>query len=60
MITTNGQTTPVSGDEFAYTITGLDVNTDYTVEVTSVNSCGMKSEPANVTVNIEAKGWGAL
>ena len=55
MITANGQTTPVSSNEFTYTITGLDVNTNYSVEVISVNSC-LESEPATVTVNIEAKG----
>ena len=51
-----GQTEAISGDVFTYTITGLDVNTDYIVEVTAVNSCGLESEPANVTVNIEARG----
>ena len=51
-----GQTESVSGDVFTYTITGLDFNTDYSVEVTAVNSCGLESEPANVTVNIEARG----
>ena len=55
-VTANGQTESVSGDEFTYNITGLDVNTDYTVEVTAVNSCGLESEPATITVNIEARG----
>ena len=57
-VTANGQSTSVggTGDVFTYTITGLDVNTNYTVEVTAVNSCGLESEPANVTVNIEARG----
>ena len=55
-ITANGQPTSVSGDVFNYTITGLDFNTDYSVEVTAVNSCSLESEPANVTVNIEARG----
>ena len=55
-VTVNGQTASVSGDVFTYTITGLDVNTDYSVEVTAVNSCGLESEPANITVNIEARG----
>ena len=55
-VTANGQTESVGGDVFTYTITGLDVNTDYSVEVTAVNSCGLESEPANVTVNIEARG----
>jgi hypothetical protein len=55
MVTDNGQTASVSGDVFTYTITGLDFNTDHIVEVTAVNSCGLKSEPAIVTVNIEAR-----
>ena len=55
-VTANGHTESVSGDVFTYTITGLDFNTDYNVEVTAVNSCGLESEPANVTVNIEARG----
>ena len=54
-VTANGQTESVSGDVFTYTITGLDVNTDYTVEVTAVNSYGLESEPANATVNIQAR-----
>ena len=54
-VTVNGQTESVSGDVFTYTITGLDFNTDYSVEVTAV-SCGLESEPANVTVNIQARG----
>jgi hypothetical protein len=54
-VTANGQTESVSGDVFTYTITGLDFNTDHIVEVTAVNSCGLKSEPAIVTVNIEAR-----
>ena len=56
-ITANGQSTSVSGDVFNYTITGLDFNTDYSVEVTAVNSCSLESEPASVIVNIiEARG----
>jgi hypothetical protein len=55
MVTDNGQTASVSGDVFTYTITGLDFNTDHIVEVTAVNSCGLKSEPAIVTVNIVAR-----
>ena len=53
-VTANGQTESVSGDVFTYTITGLDVNTDSIVEVTAVNSCGLESEPATVTVIIQA------
>ena len=55
-VTANGQTVSVSGNVFTYTITGLDVNTYYSVEVTAVNSCGLESEPVHVTVNIEASG----
>ena len=55
-VTANGQTESVSGDVFTYTITGLDVNTDYSVEVTAVNSCGLESEPATVTVIIQTRG----
>ena len=55
-VTANGQTESVSGDAFTYTITGLDVNTNHIVKVTAVNSCGLESEPANVIVNIEARG----
>ena len=43
----NGQTASVSGDVFTDTIAGLDFNTDYS---------GHESKPANVTVNIEARG----
>ena len=42
----------------AHTITadGSDVmfNTLYDVEVTAVNTCGLESSPANITVNITA------
>ena len=43
-------------DGMTYTITGLQYNTNYSVEVTAINSCGQESEPANVVVNIEARG----
>ena len=49
-------TPAVSGDMLNYNITGLEYNTNYNVEVTAINSCGLKSEPANVLVNIEARG----
>ena len=39
-----------------YNITGLQYNTNYSVEVTSINSCGQESGPASVEVNIEARG----
>ena len=43
-------------DDLIYTITGLQYNTNYSVEVTALNSCGLESEPASVVVNIEARG----
>ena len=43
-------------DDMSYTITGLQYNTDYSVEVTAINSCGLESVPATVVVNIEARG----
>ena len=43
-------------DDITYTITGLQYNTNYSVEVTAINSCGQKSGPASVVVNIEARG----
>ena len=43
-------------DDTTYTITGLQYNTDYSVEVTAINSCGQESEPANAVVNIEVRG----
>ena len=49
-------TTAVSSDMLNYDITGLEYNTNYSVEVTAINSCGLKSVPANVSVNIEARG----
>ena len=52
----NGQNESISGDMFNYTITGLEINTNYSFQVTAVNSCGLKSKPANVTVNIKARG----
>ena len=43
-------------NDMTYTITGLQYNTNYSVEVTAINSCGWESEPATVVVNIEARG----
>ena len=43
-------------NDTTYTITGLQYNTDYSVEVTAINSCGRESEPDSVVVNIEARG----
>ena len=46
----------VAFDDTTYNITGLLYNTNYSVNVTAINSCGLESEPANVVVNIEARG----
>ena len=43
-------------DDTTYNITGLQYNTNYSVEVTAMNSCGQESGPASVVVNIEARG----
>ena len=43
-------------NDMTYTITGLQYNTDYSVEVTAINSCGRESGPDSVVVNIEARG----
>ena len=43
-------------NDITYTITGLQYNTNYSVKVTAINSCGQKSGPASVVVNIEARG----
>ena len=45
-----------SGNMFTHTITGLEYNTDYDVEVTTINSCGIPSQPATTTVFINASG----
>ena len=49
-ITANGKTENVSVN--AYKITGLECNTNYSVTVTAINSCGQESQPANATVFI--------
>ena len=41
---------------FSHTISGLDYNTMYGVEVTAINSCGFTSQPATTSVFIEEKG----
>ena len=46
----------VNDTTYMCNITGLLYNTDYSVEVTAINSCGGESGPANVVVNIEARG----
>ena len=42
-------------NDTTYNITGLQYNTNYSVEVTAMNLC-QESEPASVVVNIEARG----
>jgi hypothetical protein len=39
-----------SGDVFTANITVSDFNTNYSVSVTAINSCGLSSQPANTTV----------
>ena len=41
---------------FTHNISGLDYNTLYEVKVTAVNSCGLTSQPATISVVIEARG----
>ena len=45
----------VSGNMLTYNISGLEYNTDYEVEVTAINSCGIPSQPATTTVFIDAR-----
>ena len=56
VVTANGENQTVIGANNAYTISGLEYNTNYSVLVTAVNSCGLQSEAASVRVYIEAKG----
>ena len=46
----------VSGNMLTHNISGLEYNTDYEVEVTAINSCGIPSQPATTTVFIDARG----
>ena len=55
-VSVNGQAESVNGGDSTYTITGLEYNTNYSVEVVAVNSCGLQSEPASITVYLEEKG----
>ena len=43
-------------NEMTYIITELQYNTNYSVNLLAINSCGLESGPANVVVNIEARG----
>ena len=56
MSSDNGLNVNNETDDTTYTITGLQYNTDYSVYVTAINSCGLESGPASVVVNIEARG----
>ena len=50
----------VSGNMFTLNISGLEYNTPYEVNVTAINSCGIPSEPATITVFINASGESVL
>ena len=45
---------------YTHNITGLVYNTDYSVEVAAVNECGLTSQPATLTTNIDARGQDKL
>ena len=49
---------PVTGiEEESYTLTGLELETDYTVTVTATNECGEESPPfQDITVRIAIQG----
>ena len=59
-ITVNGETVNVQvhgrNGTFTYNITGLVYNTNYSVTVTAINSCGQESQPTYTTVFIKAIG----
>ena len=46
----------VSGNMLTHNISRLEYNTEYEVEVTAINSCGIPSQPATITVFIDASG----
>ena len=52
----NGLSLNVTVIYLTYNITGLQYNTNYSIEMAAINSCGVKSEPASVVVNVEARG----
>ena len=56
MSSDNGLNLNETVNDTTYTITGVEYNTNYSVEVTATNSCGQESGPASVVVNIEARG----
>ena len=45
-----------SGNVSNATITVPQFNTNYSVSVTAINSCGLSSQPATTTVVIEERG----
>ena len=45
-----------SRDIFNVTIPVLEFNTNYSVSVTAINSCGLSSQPATTDVSIQARG----
>ena len=49
---------PVTGiEEESYTLTDLELETDYTVSVTATNECGVESPPSqDITVRIDIQG----
>ena len=49
---------PVTGiEEESYTLTGLELETDYTVSVTATNECGVESPLSDdITVRIDIQG----
>ena len=49
---------PVTGiEEESYTLTDLELETDYTVSVTATNVCGVESPPSqDITVRIDIQG----
>ena len=56
MSSDNGLNLNKTVDDTTYTITGLQYNTNYSVEVTAINLCARESPPASVEVNIKARG----
>ena len=56
MSSDNGLNLNETVGDMNYNITGLQYNTDYSVEVTAINSCGRESGPASLVVNIDARG----
>ena len=47
---------PVNTSTLSHTLTGLEVETDYTVNVTATNECGFESSPSgDLTIRIPAE-----